>query len=155
MNSLAFDKPPDRGTVAARMDTNATAFPNTGERRGVEFAEVIDLLTQDAQSGRVELVMFEGRPWDGGEEQLFQLQEKLNAYLSFALDGEMADSYPELAGKPLSVVLRCLELPPPEAVEFLGKVREQIALQGIDLVVSYARESESSGGCGSANCGCG
>jgi hypothetical protein len=82
---------------------------------------------------------------------LFQLQEKLNAYISFALDGELADSYPELAGQPLSVVVRCLEMPPSEAVEFLGKVREQIALQGIDLIVSYARESE--GGCGS-DCGC-
>jgi len=133
------------------MDTNPTEFPKAGERRGVEFAEVIDLLTQDSQSGKVELVMFEGRPWDGGEEQLFQLQEKLNAYFSFALDGEMADSYPELANRPLSVVLRCLEMPPSEAVEFLAKVREQVALQGIDLVVSYAREAD--GGCGSG-CGC-
>jgi hypothetical protein len=96
--------------------------------------------------------MFEGRPWDGGEEQLFQLQEKLNAYISFVLDGEMTDTYPQLKDKPLSVVLRCLEIPPSEAVLFLAKVREQISLQGIDLVVSYARES--SGGCGSG-CGCG
>ena len=132
------------------MDTNPTEFPKAGEHRGVEFPEVIDLLTHDPQSGKVELVMFEGRPWDGGEEQLFQLQEKLNAYISFALDGEMADSYPELINKPLSVVLRCLEMPPGEAVEFLSNVREQLALQEIDLVVSYARE----GGCGS-NCGCG
>ena len=134
------------------MDTEPTAFPKPGERRGVEFAEVIDLLTHDPRSGKVELVMFEARPWDGGEEQLFQLQEKLNAYISFALDGEMADSYPELANKPLSVVLRCLEMPPGEAVDFLAKVREQLALQDIDLVVSYARES--TGGCGT-DCGCG
>lgn len=134
------------------MDTNPTAFPKAGDRRGVEYAEVIDLLTHDPHAGKVELVMFEGRPWDGGEEQLFQLQEKLNAYISFALDGELADTYPELANQPLSVVLRCLEMPPSEAVEFLAKVREQVALQGIDLVVSYAREA--SGGCG-ADCGCG
>jgi hypothetical protein len=133
------------------MQTNSTEFPKAGERRGVEFADVIDLLTLESQSNKVELVMFEGRPWDGGEEQLFQLQEKLNAYFSFALDGEMTDTYPELANKPLSVVLRCLEIPSSEAVLFLAKVREQVALQGIDLVVSYARES--SGGCGSG-CGC-
>jgi hypothetical protein len=133
------------------METNPTAFPKVGERRGVEFAEVIDLLTHDAQSGRVQLVMFEPRPWDGGQEQLFQLQEKLNAYMSFALDGEMSESYPELVNKPLSVVLRCLEMPSSEAVDFLSKVREQIALQAIELEVSYARESI--GGCGS-DCGC-
>jgi hypothetical protein len=133
------------------MEINPIAFPKAGERRGVEFPEVIDLLTHDSKSGRVQLVMFEPRAWDGGEEQLFQLQEKLNAYVSFALDGELADSYPELEAKPLSVVLRCLELPSSDAVEFLSKVREQIALQGIELEVSYARES--SGGCGS-DCGC-
>lgn len=148
---MGFDKSLRRGTVAARMDTSPTEFPKAGERRGVEFAEVIDLLTHDSKSRKVELVMFEGRPWDGGEEQLFQLQEKLNAYFSFALDGEMAESYPELANKPLSVVLRCLEMPPSDAIEFLSKVREQVALQGIEFIVSYAEES--SGGCGS-NCGC-
>jgi len=133
------------------METNPTAFPKPGERRGVEFADVIDLLTHDSKSGRVQLVMFEPRPWDGGEEQLFQLQEKLNAYMSFVLDGEMGDSYPELEGQKLSVVLRCLEMPSSEAVEFLSKVREQIALQDIELEVIYSREA--SGECGSS-CEC-
>jgi hypothetical protein len=131
------------------MPPNPHAFPEPGERRGIEHPGVIDLLTHDAASGRVELVMFEPRPWRGGEAQLFQLQEKLNAYLSFALDGEMAEAYPHLADVPLCVVLRCFEAPPPEAVGFLAQVREQIALQGIDLEVRYARE----GGCGEG-CGC-
>ncbi|MEQ1862941.1 MAG: DUF6572 domain-containing protein [Chthoniobacteraceae bacterium] len=126
------------------MPTDPTTFPLPGERRGVEHAEVIDLLTHDAASGQVELVMFEPRAWDGGEEQLFQLQEKMNAYLGFALDGEMAEAHPELAGKPLRVVLRCTDAPPADAVEFLAHVREQIALQGIDLEVRYQHE----GGCG-------
>jgi hypothetical protein len=115
------------------------AFPAPGENRGVEHTAVIDLLTHDAASGRAELVMFEPRPWTGGEEQLFQLQEKLNAYLSFALDGEMAEAYPDLVKVSLRVVLRCMDAPPAEAVEFLAQVREQIALQDIDLEVRYAR----------------
>lgn len=131
------------------MSSDPHTFPTPGERRGVEHAEVIDLLTHDAESGQVELVMFEPRAWDGGEEQLFQLQEKMNAYLSFALDGEMAEAHPELVDKPLRVVLRCVDMPPAPAVEFLTHVREQIALQGIDLEVRYARE----GGCGEG-CGC-
>ena len=77
------------------------AFPRAGERRGVPHPEVIDLLTHDARSGQVELVMFEARPWSGDEAQLFELQEKMNAYLSFALDGEFAETYPQLVGKPL------------------------------------------------------
>lgn len=131
------------------MQSDPHAFPAPGERRGVEHAGVIDLLTHDAKSGQVELVMFEPRPWDGGEEQLFQLQEKLNAYLSFVLDGEMAEAHPQLVDKPLRVVLRCVEVPSRAAIDFLSQVREQIALQGIDLEVRYARE----GGCGEG-CGC-
>jgi len=121
------------------------AFPAPGERRGIEFPEVIDLMTEDAASGQVEMVMFEPRGWAGGEAQLFQLQEKLNAYVSFALDGEMAEAYPALAGCPLRVVLRCLDAPPPEVVAFLLKVREQLALQEIDLEVRYAREQGGGG----------
>ena len=82
--------------------------------------------------------MFEARPWSDDEAQLFELQEKMNAYLSFALDGEFAETYPQLVGKPLRVVLRCRTIPPTAAVEFLAKVREQIGLQGIDLEVRYA-----------------
>lgn len=129
------------------------AFPEPDEQRGVEFTGVIDLLTQDAESKRVELVMFETRPWDEGEEQLFQLQEKINAYLSFALDGEMLETYPQLEGAPLRLVLRCFEMPPPPAVEFLQHVREQIALQDIDLEVRYSKDP-GAGGCGSGGCGC-
>ena len=104
-------------------------------------------MTHDAQTDAVELVMFEPRAWDGGPEQLFQLQEKMNAYLSFALDGEFAEAYPQLVGKSLRVVLRCVEAPPSEAVEFLAAVREQIAFQSIDLEVRYQREGGCGGGC--------
>ena len=136
------------------METHPLSFPEPGERRGVEHTGVIDLIARDEASGRVELVMFEPRPWldgDEGEGQLFQLQEKFNAYMSFALDGEMAEAYPELASQPLRLVLRCVALPPAPAVEFLSHVREQIALQDIDLEVRYAQEE--SGGCGTS-CGC-
>ena len=120
----------------------AHPFPGPDEIRGVEHAAVIDLMTHDPQTDEVEIVMFEPRPWDAGEAQLYELQEKMNAYLSFALDGELADTYPQLVGKPLRVVLRCRAEPPAPAVEFLAAVREQIALQGIDLEVRYAEPGE-------------
>ena len=60
---------------------------------GIKDTATIDVIAQDPQPGVVVLVMREPRPWDGGERQLFELQEKINAYLSFALDGEMAAAY--------------------------------------------------------------
>ncbi|MEO8350791.1 MAG: DUF6572 domain-containing protein [Chthoniobacteraceae bacterium] len=132
----------------------ATAFPQPGESRGLEHPGVIDLMTHDPLTERVELVMFEARSWDGGEEQLFQLQEKLNAYASFILDGEMAEAAPELLNKPTAIVLRCAESPSPDAVEFLAAVREQMGFQGLELEVRYQRPAADDGSCGSG-CGCG
>ena len=114
---------------------NPDASSTSESPRGVEHAGVIDLLIHHEREGKVTLVMVETRPWDGSQRQLFQLQEKLNAYLSFALDGEMADAYPTLAGKPLGLRLECATYPDDAVVEMLEKVREQIAFQGIDLEV--------------------
>jgi len=117
--------------------------------RGVEHAHVIDVITQDAKTGEVTLVMLEPRPWDGSELRLFQLQEKINAYLSFALDGEMAEAYPQFNGRKLRLQLDCVGMPGSDVVGFLGMVREQIAFQGVDLEVRVMGE----GGCG-PGCAC-
>lgn len=114
---------------------NPDASPNPAHPRGVEHAGVIDLLTHDAKNGRVTLFMVEPRPWDGSELRLFQLQEKLNAYVSFALDGELADSYPALAGLPLTIVLESAAYPDDATIDLLEKVREQLGFQQIDLQV--------------------
>ena len=124
---------------------SASSLPSA---RGVEHAGVIDLLAHEVASDEVALVMVEPRPWDGSELRLFQLQEKINAYLSFALDGEMAEAYPALIGKPLRLQLECASPPDPATLRFLAVVRDQIAFQGIKLEVRV-----QSGSCG-PQCGC-
>ena len=120
-------------------------------QNGIANPAVLDALGQDPTTGEVVLVMFEPRPWDGGDTQLFQLQEKLNSYLSFALDGEMTEQLPQLTGRPVRISLACAEPPPEPVVTLLAKVREQIAFQGIGLTVEGL--GEKSGGCGEG-CGC-
>lgn len=124
--------------------------PSTApSQRGVEHAGVIDLLVHDAKADVVALIMVELRPWDGSELRLFQLQEKINAYLSFALDGEFAETYPTLAHKALRLQLDCASAPDAVTERFLAVVRDQIAFQGIALEVRVA----TAGGCGE-RCGC-
>ena len=97
------------------------------------------------------LVMFEPRPWDDSDLQLFQLQEKCNAYVSFLLDGEMAEAHPELAGKNARIELRCAEMPEGRTLDLLNAIHDQLALQEIrvEVVVEDRR-----GNCGSG-CNCG
>ena len=128
---------------------------------GVENTGVIDRIEFDAASGQVVLGMVERRPWSGDDLQLFQLQEKFNAYLSFALDGEMAEAYPGLDGRPLKLVLECGSEPDPRTRHLLGLINRQISYQGIRLEVRIGGLPEIEGpawrldgGCGSG-CGCG
>jgi hypothetical protein len=79
--------------------------------------------------------MHEPNEWNGSDEQLFSLQERFNAYVSFLLDGEMSESHPEFAGKPTRIELRCAHMPDTRALELLGHIHDQLAFQEIRLEV--------------------
>ena len=102
---------------------------------GIEQTAVIDFFAHDTKTDEVLLVMFESRPWDDSDLQLFQLQEKFNAYVSFLLDGELADAHPELAGKQGRIELRCAEMPEGRALDLLNAIHDQLALQEIRVEV--------------------
>ena len=53
--------------------------------------DVIDVIAHDPKTGEVVLVMNGPNEWHGSDEQLFSLQERFNAYVSFLLDGVPAD----------------------------------------------------------------
>ena len=101
----------------------------------LDQSNVIDALGIDEVSGRVVLVIRHDAAWDGSPPQLYLLQEKLNAYLSFALDGEMAGEYPDFAQRALSVRIDCATAPDARTLHLLGHVRRQLQFQDIDLEV--------------------
>jgi hypothetical protein len=96
---------------------------------------IVDVIAEDKRTGEVVLVMNEPNEWDGSDEQLLALQERFNAYVSFVLDGEMAETHPELAGKPARIELRCAHMPDARALELLGLIHDQLAFQAIKLEV--------------------
>ena len=96
---------------------------------------VIDVIAHDAKTDEVVLVMIEPNEWDGSDEPLLALQERFNAYVSFLLDGEMAETHPEMVGKPARIELRCGHIPDTRALELLGLIHDQLAFQEIKLEV--------------------
>ena len=96
---------------------------------------MIDVIAEDKNTGEVVLVMNEPNEWIGSDEQLLALQERFNAYVSFLLDGEMAETHPELASKPARIELRCAHLPETRTLELLGLVHDHLAFQEIKLEV--------------------
>jgi hypothetical protein len=138
--------------VSLREDLTGTNPPPSGS--GIERTGMLDAFAHDTRDDVLVLAMFETRAWDLGDRQLWQLQEKLNAYVSFILDGELKDNFPHLAGKPVRIELRAVHEPSERAMGFLGRARDQLALQEIGLEVVLI--GEISEGCcgGSVSGGC-
>src|SRR5439155_2532274 len=104
---------------------------------------VIDVIAENPKTGEVVLVMNEPNEWDSSDEELLALQERFNAYVSFLLDGELADVHPELVGKSARIELRCGQMPDARALEFLGLIHDQLAFQEIKLEVIVTNEPTS------------
>ncbi len=119
---------------------------------GLENPGVLDAFAHDTRADKLVLAMYESRPWAGEESQLFQLQEKLNAYVSFVLDGELKEAFPHLVGKPVEIQLRTVHEPDARALDLIARIREQLALQLIAFEI--VRIDEDKDGGGTQGCGC-
>lgn len=107
--------------------------------RGVFNAKVVDLISLDPDTSAVVLLMLEERPWDSVPEQLRQLEDKFNAYLSYVLDGYLVRDYPQYAGKPVRFQLDCVARPGAQELPMLTAMRNFAAAEGIDFVVNMMR----------------
>lgn len=108
----------------------------------LQQTNMIDLIAQDPGTNEVVLGMVELRPWDESDQRMFELQEKVNAYLSFALDGEMHQHFPQFDGLTVHLRLDTVEPVSPRAEHFIGIIREQIAFQGILFTVRVVPDLE-------------
>ena len=103
---------------------------------GVENPKLVDLITTDPVADNVVLVMFERRAWGTSTEQFRQIEEKINRYLGYALDGFLVQHYPQYQGKRVQLRLDCAEAPHGEAVRFVEAAHEAIRAAGLELVVN-------------------
>lgn len=101
---------------------------------GVDNSREVDLVAR-AADGSLILVMVEHRPWDGSDERLQQLQDKVNAYLAFALDGELERTFPGHTAAGLTLLLRCIEPPDPMVRGLVQPLRTALAPLGVRFEV--------------------
>jgi len=83
----------------------------TRETPGVHNPHVIDLISLDSEANEVVLLMREERPWGTVSNQLEQLDDKYNSYVSYVLDGHLAKQYPQYADKAVRIQLDCTSPP--------------------------------------------
>jgi hypothetical protein len=102
---------------------------------GVENAKVIDLITVDPSSGKLVLVMVERRAWGASPRQLQEIEEKINRYMGYVLDGFLVQHHPEHQDKPVLIRLECAEEPHGVAVKFVQAAGHAIAMHGLEFEV--------------------
>lgn len=102
---------------------------------GVENPMMLDLVTTDPVSGRVVLAMIERRPWGAAKAQLAQIEEKINRYLGYVLDGFLAEQYPQYEGRRVQLRLVCAAPPDGEAARFCAAAEHACGEHGIGFEV--------------------
>ena len=108
---------------------------------GVHNSQVIDL-AERRPDGTMRLVMQEHRQWDGSDQRLAELQDKVNAYLCFALDGQMEREYPGASAQGLVLELECLDAPDELVRALLRPLREALRPLGVTFDVRLRGASE-------------
>jgi len=102
---------------------------------GIADTNTIDLVAQEAD-GTVLLIMFEERRWGSDPDQVSQLQEKINLYAAYILDGSVARHYPETAGQPVRIRLDCAERPTGHFAHLTAYAASQLEAHAIGFHVN-------------------
>jgi hypothetical protein len=68
-------------------------------------ADKVDLVALPEAGDVVELFVVQDAPWTGSDAQLGSLRAKVQAYVAYALDGQLTAAYPETQGLPWRIVV--------------------------------------------------
>lgn len=100
-------------------------------------ASKVDLVSLAADESAVELHIVADGAWTGSDEQIRSLQEKVQTYVGYAVDGQLVAAYPECASMPWRIVIQCRSGgPDPRTADVLARTRQPVQGYGGDLVVN-------------------
>lgn len=72
----------------------------------------VDVVALSPDGRSVELFIVQDAPWAGSDAQIQSLQEKVNNYVSYAVDGGLTSDYPDVEGLPWRIVVHAQSGPP-------------------------------------------
>ena len=99
-------------------------------------ATKVDLVAVSRSREAVDLIIVNTSPWTGSDAQVMSLQQKIHTYVGFALDGQMAATYPETEGLAWRIVIDDKAGPvDPTSADIIEQVAEKVRQYGGDLIV--------------------
>lgn len=92
-----------------------------------ERTTVVDFVARGDTPDEWKMVLVEEGPWTGPvSDQLRRIQDRLYGCLDAALDGQLAEKFPESAGKKIVIRLDCYNVPKAEVSDFFSKFSEGV-----------------------------
>jgi hypothetical protein len=105
-------------------------------KNGSDFPEIVDLVVHKPKTDEWELIIVETNDEKPTTERLRQLQEKINNYVAYALDGQMAEENPNSVGRPVGIRLDYYCEPDDDLLAFVEWFGEQLREDGIGFTLS-------------------
>jgi hypothetical protein len=100
---------------------------------------VIDFVAEGERPDEWRMVLVEEGPWrDNVQDQLRRVQARLYDAIDAALDGQLANKFPQTRGKKVVVQLDAYNVPGPELAEFFARFSDG-ALSAPDYKAALAR----------------
>lgn len=99
-------------------------------RSGIKHPEVVDLITQ-AADGTFRLILAETDALTG--RHAVALQQKLQNYLTFAIEGQLVATHPKAKGAPVRIRVDLYAEPDELIFTFLRRFRILALEQGVEL----------------------
>ncbi len=90
----------------------------------IEQHSVIDFIGVDKNTKEVFLTITDHLDWNNTNDHLWQLQEKINAYIRFIESGEILEKFPEAKDRNIIIEIVGREHYPPVAKEFIDMSNE-------------------------------
>jgi hypothetical protein len=89
---------------------------------GSERTTIVDFVARGETPDEWRMVLVEEGPWDQPIEiELRRIQDRLYGAIDAALDGQLAEKFPESKGKTIIIQLDGYNLPRPEVEEFFDR----------------------------------
>ena len=104
----------------------------------IEQIDKIDFISTTSE-GKVELTISDHLEWDAENNHMLILQNKLNAYLDFAQNGQILEDYPSAEDKGIIISVVMKYAPKEVALTFLNRCEKFVEEQGFEFKWKVAK----------------
>jgi len=101
----------------------------------ISRVDKIDLVTRSKEKGNYTLIIVADEPWEDSDEFRYMLQEKINSYVTYFLDGQMKKEYADCKQNRITIKISSTVPIPGHVLTFLSKISEVLYPHGVEIEI--------------------